>query len=241
MPRLRSLAQSTRHSLEQCGDLYSPWKCVQELVRNSVDAGATSVAVRLDLGSTDMRLQVVDDGLGLERRDLRLVGRSHWVRAGHRGRGRTLASLRHAARHLTLASRAGGGGTFAVTFSEGRRGEVEREPIMRRSSGTTVTVDGFLWNRRLLRLAVREVSEVYRVRQGLLALALARPGLRLSLRNDSRGRRELLLNIGRHRSVSGVFREAFGAVEEGGLVASMKKVDHREGEVRVSGVICTEP
>ena len=42
----------------------SPWDCVKELVRNSIQSQAANIAVRVDLDLNGLRIQVVDDGLG---------------------------------------------------------------------------------------------------------------------------------------------------------------------------------
>ena len=43
----------------------SPWDCVKELVKNSLQAQAANIAVRVDLDLNNIRLQVLDDGLGV--------------------------------------------------------------------------------------------------------------------------------------------------------------------------------
>ena len=43
----------------------SPWDCVKELVRNSIQSQAANIAVRVDLDLNDLRIQVLDDGLGV--------------------------------------------------------------------------------------------------------------------------------------------------------------------------------
>ena len=43
----------------------SPWACVKELVRNSIQSQAANIAVRVDLDLNDLRIQVLDDGLGV--------------------------------------------------------------------------------------------------------------------------------------------------------------------------------
>ena len=43
----------------------SPWDCVKELVKNSLQAQAANIAVRVDLDKNNIRLQVLDDGLGI--------------------------------------------------------------------------------------------------------------------------------------------------------------------------------
>ena len=242
---IRPLPADAREAVTHSASLATPWQCVDSLIRNSLEAGASSVAVRLDLAPTNLRLQVVDDGRGLARRDLRVLAKLHWAAAG--GRGRSLAALRRVSKHLTVSSRSSEEdreATFKTTFLEGRRGYVEKEVTGRRCQGTTVSVSGFLWNRASRRLAVKEAPEVSRVRRRLVALALARPGLRISLLQDmgDTGRRELLLDIGRHETVAEVWREALAGEREGGLVASALQLEYREvGGGGVSGVFCTEP
>ena len=48
-------------------------QAVQELVDNSLDAGATLVEVRVDLGSA-FSIEVADNGVGMTLADLRVVG-----------------------------------------------------------------------------------------------------------------------------------------------------------------------
>ena len=45
--------------------ILSPWDCVKELVRNSLQSQAANIAVRVDLDLNNIRLQVLDDGLGV--------------------------------------------------------------------------------------------------------------------------------------------------------------------------------
>ena len=58
--------------------------------------------------------------------------------------GQALASLRRVARLVSMSSRTEGGRTYRTEFLRGMRGGVEREGVNRTSSGTTVTVSGFL-------------------------------------------------------------------------------------------------
>ena len=98
---IRPLPADAREAVTHSGSLTTPWQCVDSLVRNSLEAGASSVAVRLDLAPNNLRLQVVDDGRGLARRDLGVLAKLHWAAAG--GRGRSLAALRRVSRHLTVS------------------------------------------------------------------------------------------------------------------------------------------
>ena len=171
------ISPNTRVALEQGASLTSPWQSVEQLVLNSLEAGATSVAVRADLAANNLWLQVADDGRGLAREELKVVGRLHW--SGSAGRGRSLAALRRVAKGLSIKSTRRGCRTFSVNFEQGRRSPVVEEASSKRSSGSKVTVSGFLWNRESRRLAVREAADLGKLKRGLMAFALARPGLRL--------------------------------------------------------------
>ena len=45
--------------------ILSPWVCVKELIKNSIQSQADNVAVRVDLDPNNIRIQVLDDGLGV--------------------------------------------------------------------------------------------------------------------------------------------------------------------------------
>ena len=139
--------------------VWSPWHCVKELVCNSIDAGASSLAVRLDLDIRNIRIQVVDDGRGMSKDDLLVAGRQFW--SSKRGsRGQALASVRRVAKLLNITSKAEGERTWKTEVVRGRRGGVNMEEIDRTSSGTTVTVSDFLRNQEVRRKMVKEVADV---------------------------------------------------------------------------------
>ena len=135
--------------------------------------------MRADLAPNNLWLQVADDGRGLGREELKVVGRLHW--SGSDGRGRSLAALRRVAKGVAIRSTSRQScRTFSVNFEQGRRSPVLELASSKRSSGTKVTVSGFLWNRESRRLAVREIADQSKLKRGLMAFALARPGIRLA-------------------------------------------------------------
>jgi len=66
------LPQEVRSYLRSGVAITSFVQCVEELVHNALDAGATCVAIRIDLNC--YRLQVVDNGLGVPEEQLELLG-----------------------------------------------------------------------------------------------------------------------------------------------------------------------
>ena len=69
---IRQLGSDVRSYLRSGVAITSVTQCVEELVLNSLDAGASCVAVRLDLEC--YRIQVVDNGTGVEYDQLPLLG-----------------------------------------------------------------------------------------------------------------------------------------------------------------------
>ena len=179
--KLRPVPPNTRVALEQGASLTTPWQCVEQLVVNSLEAASTSISVRANLAGNNLCVQVADDGKGFGREELKVVGRLHWS-GSENGRGRSLAALRRIAKVVTIKSTRrpseGSPRTFAVNFLLGRRSPVEEVVPPKSSSGTKVTVTGFLWNREARRLSVREAADMSKLKRGLMAFALARPGVR---------------------------------------------------------------
>ena len=89
--------------------------------------------------------------------------------------------------------------TYCMHFRKGRRGKIEQMLKERSSKGTTITISGVFWNHISLRRFQEEspVVELERMWRGLVALVLSRPGLRLSLRDDTEGKGDMVLKVGR--------------------------------------------
>jgi len=69
---IHQLAPELKSLLRTGVALTSVTQCVEELVLNSLDAGATCVAIRLDL--TCFKVQVVDNGHGIPMDQLKQLG-----------------------------------------------------------------------------------------------------------------------------------------------------------------------
>ena len=70
-----------------------------------------------DLALNNLWLQVIDDGRGLGREELKVVGRLHW--SGSAGRGRYLAALRRVVKGAIQSTRRGYR-TFLANFEQVR-------------------------------------------------------------------------------------------------------------------------
>ena len=91
--------------------------------------------------------------------ELAVGGKQLWT-SKKEGRWQALASVRRVTRLVSMSSRT-------------ERGT--EEGINKTSSGTTVTVSGFLWNLEARRNMVKEVADLVEMNTGLLATALVDP------------------------------------------------------------------
>jgi DNA mismatch repair protein MutL len=191
---IRRLSSETVERIAAGEVVERPASVVKELVENAVDAGASSVTIRLSSGGLE-RVEVADDGSGISADELELAVERHATskldpegpveRIGTLGfRGEALAAIASVSR-LRLVSRppdrdvAEGislvGGALAGRFSEGR------------APGTTVEVEDLFFNtparRKFLKSPPAEQVEVL---QTVERLYLARP--HVGLRVEAEGR-----------------------------------------------------
>lgn len=191
---IRRLAPDTVERIAAGEVVERPASVVKELVENALDAGATTVTVRIEGGGID-RVSVADDGIGIPPEELDLAVERHATSKidpdgpvesiGTLGfRGEALAAIAAVSR-LRLISRppdrevAEGisvvGGTPAGRFAEGR------------APGTTVEVSDLFFNtparRKFLRSPAAEQVEVARA---LERIYLAYPPFTLVLESEGR-------------------------------------------------------
>ena len=210
-----------------------PASVVKELVENSLDAGARTVAVELEAGGA-RRIRVTDDGGGIRRADLVLALERHATskiasvddlfRVASLGfRGEALASIAAVSR-LALTSRAAGDDSGWRVRGEGGDPEPARHPV-----GTTVDVQDLFHNvparRRFLRA---ERTELQHVADVVRRLALARPDVAFRLVHGGR-------TVFRARSEEGRLDEVVGR----GFAASAASVGEAADGLHLRGWIGT--
>jgi DNA mismatch repair protein MutL len=170
-----------------------PASVVKELIENALDAGAGEIRIELE-GGGKRRIRVLDDGCGMGRDDALLAFDRHATskidsfedleRVGTLGfRGEALSSIAAVARVELLSATEPGAGT-RVRLEGGR---VRSAEPAARDRGTTVEVAALFFNvparRKFLKSGRTELRRIVEVVQGY---ALARPGVRFSLRHDGR-------------------------------------------------------
>ena len=168
-----------------------PAAVVKELVENAIDAGARSVEVTLEAGGRRL-IRVVDDGHGMSPEDLELAVERHATSKLPDGdlaairtlgfRGEALPSI-GAVAHLTILTRQADDPTgAAITVDAGRKGPVRPAPA---AFGTRIEVkDLFGATPARLKFLKSDRAEAMSAAEIVRRLAIAHPGLRLSLSGD---------------------------------------------------------
>ena len=172
-----------------------PASALKELIENSLDAGAKSVAIRLSAGGLEL-VEVTDDGSGMHPAEMKLALERHATSklpddaienvASFGFRGEALPSIASVAR-LTLESRERGADGWRIELDHGQllgEGPAALPP------GTRVRVEGLFdkvpARRKFLRSPRAEYAACV---DAVKRLAMARPDVAFSLDHD--GRRSL--------------------------------------------------
>lgn len=214
-----------------------PASVVKELVENALDAAATRIEVEIrNGGKTEIR--VADDGVGMIREDallaidrhatskIRADADLHAIRTlGFRGEA--LPSIAAVSRfELETASEEEPVGT-RVRLNAGRVVAVDE---MARRRGTTVTVRSLFMNvparAKFLKSAAAEARAVSDV---VVTLALGHLGVEFRLVSNGRE----LLGLRRAPDLATRIGELWGE----SLVDELVPLDHREGRLRVAGLV----
>ena len=171
-----------------------PAAALKELLENSLDAGARSVAVDLNEGGV-RRMRVADDGAGIERDDLplaiarfatsKIATLEDLERAATLGfRGEALASIGAVARLAIASRRAEAPHAWRIACEAGQASALEPAAL---AAGTTVEVEDLYYNTPARRKFLKsEATEFARCEEAFQRVALSRPGVAFSLVHNGR-------------------------------------------------------
>ncbi|XP_008281152.1 DNA mismatch repair protein Mlh3 isoform X1 [Stegastes partitus] len=172
-------------------------QCVEELILNSIDAGATCVGVRMDMDA--FKVQVIDNGAGVSAEDMECVGSRYYTSKcssvddldnlrWYGFRGEALASMVSLATLVEISSRTRSSvKTHVKMFKDGKGLDVFEAENARPSAGTTVIICNFFHNMPVRRKRVDAVLEGERIRHRLEAVSLMHPSVSFTLKNDCTG------------------------------------------------------
>lgn len=216
--------------------------CMEELVLNALDAGATCVAVRLNMSYH--KVQVVDNGHGMPRDQLENCGERYCT-----SKCRTLSDLEHPKfygyRGEAVSSIVEMSGIVQIesksstcahswckTFARGKLQELTPSTTNRPSVGTTVTVLDFMYNLPVRRGCLSEAIDFEFCLQHLEGIALSHPEVSFTLRNDVTGEKHFQTH--KTNSVLDIFAQLFGAQRAATLKRTFIKKKHFAVEAYIS-------
>ncbi|MBN1939722.1 MAG: DNA mismatch repair endonuclease MutL, partial [Candidatus Aminicenantes bacterium] len=218
-----------------------PVSAVKELVENAIDAGAASISVDLAGGGKAL-IRIRDDGCGMSRGDAALALVRHATSKISREedlsaiatlgfRGEALASIAAVSR-LTLRTSDGGDGSGSQVESEpGAEGRTRDAAFPR---GTEIEVRDLFFNLPARKKFLRsDASELNLIVKLLSTVALAHPGLRLTVRHGERTVLDCPPAAG--------LRERLYQLHGKNALDRMMEVDFADGPVRISGFASRPP
>lgn len=235
MPLIRRLPETLVNRIAAGEVVERPSAALKELVENSIDAGATTIAIGLAIGGLDL-IEVVDDGCGMAAEEMALALERHATSklpderieevATLGFRGEALPSIASVAR-LTIESRVHGAGDgWRRTVDHG---EMAGDGPAALPPGTRIRVEDLFGKvparRKFLRSAKSEYAACLDV---VRRLAMARPQLGFTLEHD--GRRTLAVQPNED-TASRVARIVARELAEDGVVIEVAR-----GPARLTGI-----
>ncbi len=230
-----------------------PYSVVKELVENAIDAGAGHITVKLAANKADSdageesgkfidTIQVIDDGCGMLPVDMhQAFGRHATSKLGSADdlsivrtlgfRGEALPSIAAVSRVEMQSCATGAECGFRVEAAEG---EVRDSGVVAMSGGTVITVRNLFYNTP----ARKKFLKSYATETGLVSrligeLMLSRPDIAFSLQIDGR---QVLRSPG-----GGSIEKAILSVYGAQVMAALKPVSYRQGDVGISGYVSLPP
>lgn len=199
MPKVQLLPPSIAERIAAGEVVERPSSVVKELVENSIDAGATEIAVILEDGGRSL-IEVLDNGKGMSRADLELSVKRHATSKLREladlekimtlgFRGEALPSIAAAA-DVTITTRSEEtprGPAYEWTGSQGRTSEVTFGHFLGSSHGTRVRAQSlFSQIPARLKFLKSPRAEMSQVREWLERLSLSHPEIGFRLENKDK-------------------------------------------------------
>lgn len=241
---IKCLPQEVQGKLRSGVALPSLQQCVEELILNSIDAEATCVGVRMDMEA--FKVQVIDNGAGMNPEDLECVGNRYYTSKCHSVedldnlrwygfRGEALASAVSLATLVEISSRTRSSvKTHVKIFKDGKGRDVFEADTARPSAGTTVVICNFFYNMPVRRKRMDPVLEAERIRRRLEAVALMHPAVSFTLKNDCTG--AMLVQLSKARDTYHRFVQIHGLSK----AQSLREIRHAHEQFEVTGYISRE-
>lgn len=241
---IKCLPQEVQGKLRSGVALPSLQQCVEELILNSIDAEATCVGVRMDMEA--FKVQVIDNGTGMNPDDLECVGNRYYTSKcrsvedldnlrWYGFRGEALASAVSLATLVEISSRTRSSvKTHVKIFKDGKGRDVFEAETARPSAGTTVVICNFFYNMPVRRKRMDPVLEAERIRRRVEAVALMHPAVSFTLKNDCTG--AMLVQLSKARDTYHRFVQIHGLCR----AQNLREIRHAHEQFEVTGYISRE-
>ncbi|XP_026867735.2 DNA mismatch repair protein Mlh3 isoform X2 [Electrophorus electricus] len=241
---IRSLSKEVQAKLRSGIAIFSLQQCVEEVVLNSIDAGATCVAVKIDIEACTV--QVMDNGSGMDQENMERVGIRYCTSKCssvedldnlhfYGFRGEAIASIASLAALVEITSRTKiSVKTFVKTFNEGKVSDVFEAQTTRPSAGTTVLVSNFFYNMPVRRKRMDAMLETERIRQRVEAISLMHPSVSFTVKKDCSG--AMLVQLSKARNTYYRFVQIHGL----GRAQKLGEVNYSYGHFQMTGHIGRE-
>ena len=233
MGRVKVMDQELANLIAAGEVIERPASVVKELIENSLDAGASRIAVEIERAGSRL-ISVTDDGCGMDEEDARnaleLHGTSKLVRAEDIStirtmgfRGEALPSMAQVSK-FTMRTRCADAGEGVEVSVEG--GKIQHIIPCGSPAGTCIKVENLFFNTPARKKFMKSAgTEEHHIEEAVTLLALANPDTAFELRID----RKLVFRLARS-SRNERMRELFGQQD-------MIEISHKEGNLRIAGFI----
>ncbi|KAM9777600.1 DNA mismatch repair protein Mlh3 [Neosynchiropus ocellatus] len=241
---IKCLPREVQEELRSSVAVPSLQQCVEELVLNSIDAGATCVGVRMDLEA--FKVQVIDNGVGMGAEDMDRIGnRYHTSKCStvddldqlrfYGFRGEAVASLVSLASLVEITSKTRtSANTLVKVFKHGNGSDVFQSDTDRPSAGTTVVICNFFHNLPVRRKRTDPVLEGERIRHRLEAVSLMQTSVSFTLKNDATG--TMMVQLPKARDMYHRFIQIHGLAR----AQKLGEVRHSRAQFEVVGFLGRE-
>lgn len=213
-----------------------PASVVKELVENSIDAGATQIDITIVDGGLK-RIQVSDNGIGIEKDDIRSAFLPHATSKLERirdletlstlgFRGEALASISSVS-EVTLISKTANDDVASYIYLTA--GKVVDERVDARANGTSITIENLFFNTPArLKFMKASSAEQRAIVSTVEKIVFANPHISICINDGNK-------TIFEHQS--GDLKEAICSIWGGDTFSKMIPVDYEKAGIKVTGYI----
>ena len=214
-----------------------PMNVVKELVENSIDAGATNVAVTIKDGGKTL-IQVTDNGSGIDINNMDIALERHATSKISKiedlentysfgFRGEALASISSIS-ELTMISKTADEMVGYKLFSRG--GNILEKDEIGASTGTTIKVEKLFYNTPVrYKFLKNDATEFRYIKEFLQKVALAEPDKSIELINNGKQ----ILKTSGNGEIKDVVYLLYGKEIKDNLV----DVNYQDGDIKITGVV----